>query len=344
MREFSEIYEEMGVKFDENEGRGYGESFFRDKTEKVIKELEEKKLLKTSRGAKIVEFDKKLKLPPLMIVKQDGATLYATRDLATDKWRLEQYGAGTMIINEVGKEQGLYFKQIYKLEEMLGWVKAGQRKHIGHGLYCFSGRKMSTRKGEVVWLSQIVEEVRQKVRAMSKETLDEDDVRIVTWGAIKWNDLIREPLGDIDFNLQAMLRLNGNSGAYMQYTAVRIQSILQKAQKGEIKSVGLKDLVSREKIVEEMEVVMKDEREWQKEELEIVGKVNEYEKIKKRATENLAPHILANYLFELAQVMNNFYAQKEILGNRRRELLTQVVGMVLNDGFIILGIQIPSKM
>ena len=120
MKEFNQFYQEMQVEFDENGGKGYGESYFCDKMEIVVEQLREKKLLKKSRGAWIVEFPPADKLPPLMILKQDGSTLYATRDLATDYYRLQKYGQGLMIINEVGKEQSLYFKQLFALERLLG--------------------------------------------------------------------------------------------------------------------------------------------------------------------------------------------------------------------------------
>jgi arginyl-tRNA synthetase len=125
MVEFKKIYDELGVTFtenDENGHMGYGESFFEDKMAPIITELKSKNVLQTSKGAQLVFFPND-KYPPLMIIKEDGATLYATRDLATDKFRLEKYGKDILVINEVGAEQSLYFKQIYEIEYMLGWYK-----------------------------------------------------------------------------------------------------------------------------------------------------------------------------------------------------------------------------
>lgn len=135
----------------------------------VIAELEKKGLLETGEeGAKIVQFQNSLKLPPLMILKKDGATLYSTRDLATDKFRLDLYGKDVLIINEVGAEQVLYFRQLYALEEMLGWVKPRQRVHIKHGLYRFKDQKMSTRKGNVVWLEDVLAEAEKRAGELAE--------------------------------------------------------------------------------------------------------------------------------------------------------------------------------
>lgn len=145
-KEFDFIYKKLGIVFTENEGRGYGESFFDKDLTAVVDELSKKKILHKSEGAEIVEFTDE-KYPPLMITKSDGASLYSTRDLATDKFRLKKYGKDIVIINEVGAEQTLYFRQLYEVERMLGWFTTGQRIHVGHGLYRFKDQKMSTRKG-----------------------------------------------------------------------------------------------------------------------------------------------------------------------------------------------------
>jgi arginyl-tRNA synthetase len=343
LREFSGIYQEMGVKFDENHGQGFGESFFIDKMPAVIAELKRKKLLKKSRGAQIVTFAPKTKLPPLMILKKDGSTLYATRDLATDRYRLDQYGPRTKIINEVGKEQSLYFRQIFALEELLGWVESGQRVHIGHGMYRFKDRKMSTRKGDVVWLSDVVAAAKEKVLAISKEKLSAADIATIAWGAIKWNDLSREPLGDIDFDLQGMVSLKGNCGPYLQYTVVRLRSIKKKAQKSPLKGNANKKLINTDKISESFSQYPTEA--WSAAELALITTLTDYQNILSRAASNLSPQFLATYLFNLAQEMNNFYAQGEkIVGNPRLELLAQAVSLVLSDGLGLLGIQIPSKM
>jgi arginyl-tRNA synthetase len=168
-REFDRIYEELGVHFTENHGHGYGESFFEDKMQDIINELEKTDFYQESKDAKLVFFPDD-KLPPLMIIKQDGASLYATRDLATDKFRLtnEKYKPLIKIINEVGAEQSLYFQQLYETEKMLGWVKDGQRVHVKHGLYRFKDMKMSTRKGNTIWLEDVLKEAEDRASEINK--------------------------------------------------------------------------------------------------------------------------------------------------------------------------------
>ena len=153
--EFDNIYKRLGFKGfykDFEGGRGLGEAFFEDKMQIVIAELEQKNLLKEGKeGAKLFFFPDE-KYPPAMLLKKDGATLYHTRDLATDKYRLIHYKPD-LIINEVGAEQKLYFEQLFEMESMLGWYKKSQRIHVYHGLIHFKDGKMSTRKGNVIWLS-----------------------------------------------------------------------------------------------------------------------------------------------------------------------------------------------
>ncbi|MDP1710270.1 MAG: arginine--tRNA ligase, partial [bacterium] len=186
--EFDRIYDILGVKFSQEfeDGRGLGESFFESRMGTVIDELEAKKMLiMGEEGAKLVFFDK---YSPIMIVKKDGATLYATRDLATDKYRKEKYDPD-LIINEVGSEQSLYFKQIFETEKLLGWYKEGQRVHIGHGLIRFKDGKMSTRRGNVIWMEEVLAEAITRAKKLGSET--PELAQMVAVGALKYNDLKR---------------------------------------------------------------------------------------------------------------------------------------------------------
>ncbi len=334
-KEFDAIYKELGVPSKkggefENNGRGYGESFFEDKMDATLEELKRKGLLKTGKeGAQIVEFDKKTKLPPLMILKKDGATLYATRDLATDKFRLENYGKDVTVINEVGVEQSLYFQQLYMLEQMLGWYKKEQRVHVKHGLIRFKDGKMSTRKGNTIWLEDVIEEA--KKRACS---LGESSGKITTQvaiGAIKWNDLKRDPKQDIMFDWDEVLNMQGNSGPYVQYAYARTQSVLAKVQSSKLKVQSLENLKLKP------------------EERELLRLLNRFDEVVQEAAIRFAPNILANYLFELAQAFNLFYQKCPIIKSEKgvrslRLSLTQKTGEVIKDGLKLLGIESPAKM
>jgi len=351
--EFDRLYKELDVKFTENNGQGYGESFFEDKMKQIIEELKEKNLLKKDQGASLVYFEND-KLPPLMILKQDGTTLYATRDLATDKFRLEKYGKDVKIINEVGAEQSLYFQQLFELEKMLGWFNPGQRVHVRHGLYRFKDQKMSTRKGNVIWLEELLDEAEKKAFALRKSTqkfeghdviskstkysksaqesmpgfgVQVNNARVIGIGALKWNDLKRNSVQDIVFDWEDILNMQGDSGPYMQYTYARTQSIFAKSEirnpKSEIKDWKL-----------------------EKEESDLLRYLFRYSDIVNQAADDLSPNILCSYLFNLAQRFNLFYQKYKVIGSEKEEqrlALVGVTGMVLKHGLNILGIKAPEK-
>jgi arginyl-tRNA synthetase len=364
-KEFDRIYTKLGVKFTENNGRGYGESFFEDKMKSIIAELKEKKLLKESKGAQMVFFPED-KLPPFMILKQDGATLYSTRDLATDKFRLTdpQYASerhpelvsGSLndvtIINEVGAEQSLYFKQLYETEELLGWITEGQRLHIKHGLYRFKDMKMSTRKGNTIWLEDVLNEAFNKAHVFTTITekqsdeaslqeqdkmeelqkrvdrkITADEVWEIAMGALKWNDLKRSSHLDIVFDWEEILNMHGNSGPYIQYTYVRCQSVLAKdSQINELENMTL-----------------------EKPELSLLRLLAKYPEVVMSAAVNHAPHYVCTYLFELAQSYNLFYQKYPILkaeepSKSLRILITQATAQVVKNGLALLGIKVVEKM
>jgi len=397
LKEFQKIYDQLGIKFTENNGIGYGESFFEDKMIGVIKELEDKGLLKESEGAKLVFFEKdpsasfdsaqdmssgQAKYPPLMILKKDGATLYATRDLATDRFRLNKYGKDILIINEVGIEQSLYFKQIFEVEKMLGWVKDGQRIHKRHGHYRFKDEKMSTRKGNVIWLEEVLEEAKRRAYKLSSIEV-RNTSKEVAIGAIKWNDLKRTSEQDIVFDWDEILNMQGDSGPYIQYTFARTQSVLAKvkSQKSKVKTtnviLGSAD-VSRSD--SRISMVQRDsgQARMTPEELSLLRTFHRFPEIVGEAAGNFAPNILCNYLFDLSQKFNLFYQKHKILNvvipTKRKRVegylssnfgkrdsspavlvqndnvqdfrlaLTQAVGQVIKNGLDLLGIQAPERM
>jgi arginyl-tRNA synthetase len=354
-KEFEKIYQKLGIKFTENEGMGYSESFFEDKIQPVMKELREKKLTKESEDAELVFYPDD-KFPPLMILKKDGTTLYSTRDLATDKFRLERYGKDIQIINEVGNEQALYFRQLFELEKILGWVKEGQRIHKKHGLYRFKDQKMSTRKGNVIWLEDVLKEAEKRAKTMqglgtqfvgskaittnikfsksAREYLlnDAEQAKIakdVGIGAIKWNDLKRTSEQDIIFNWDEILNMQGDSGPYLQYTFARTQSVLAKFQNKQIEAPrpGLAKL--------------------NQEEVSLLRALNKFPEAIEMAGEKFSPNIVCNYLFDLAQKFNLFYQKCKIIGSENQNFrlkLTDAVGQVIKNGLHLLGIKAPEKM
>lgn len=335
-KEFDAIYKQLGVSFTENNGRGYGEAFFEDKMTPILEELKQKGLLKEGKeGAKIIEYSDETKLPSLMILKKDGATLYATRDLATDRFRLQHYNdQGLLVINEVGIEQELYFKQLYKLEEMLGWFEPEQRIHVKHGLYRFKEGKMSTRKGNVIWLEDVLEESKKRAAALSDDRAGASS-EIVGIGAIKWNDLKRDSKQDIAFDWDEILNMQGNSGPYLQYVYARTQSVLRRSEKElELEIGNLK-----------LEI----------EERNLLRLLARFDETVVESAIRYAPNVLCMYLFELAQAFNLFYQKHPILNPSAalrekddvqafRLALTAATGEVIKQGLNLLGIQAPERM
>lgn len=328
-KEFDKIYGLLDVEFSEEfqNGRGLGESFFEDKMQEVIKELEEKEMLKEGeKGAKLVFFPND-KYPPAMILKKDGTTLYHTRDLATDKYRKENFDPD-LIINEVGAEQTLYFKQLFEIEKMLGWFEESQRIHISHGLIRFKKGKMSTRKGDVIWLENVLKQATQKAKEIGSDS--KKLAQSVGIGALKYNDLKRDPKTEIIFNWDEILNMEGNSGPYLQYTYARAKSVLDKAGK-KIKADSLQN----------------NKEQTNPEELSLMRHFVRFSETIIDAGKNYSPNILCNYLYELAQKYNTFYNKHQIVGNQEEEkrlALTAATAQILKNGLTLLGIDTPEKM
>ncbi len=324
--QFEKIYNQLGIEFTENSGRGYGESYFEDKMEPVIDELKEKNLLQEGKeGAQLVFFPQD-KYPALMILKKDGTTLYSTRDLATDKFRLNKYGKDILIINEVGSEQSLYFKQLYELEKILGWVKEGQRIHIKHGLFRFKDKKMSTRKGNVIWLEDVINEAIKRAKELGSN--EELSLSVAT-GALIWNELKRDPIGDIVFDWDEILSMEGNSGPYLQYTYARCMSVLKKSESDTAEIKNLESI------------------DFNLEEEKLLRHAVKFEDVVIRSANTFSPNLLCNYLFELAQIYNEYYAKHKIIGSDKEMLgvhLTKSTALILKKGLGIMGISTPEKM
>ena len=311
--EFNRIYERLGTKFDSTRG----ESFFEDKMPAVIEELRQKDLLKKSEGAELVFFPQD-KLPPLMVIKSDGSTLYATRDLATDKYRLATYGPEIIIVNEVGSEQSLYFRQLFELEKMLGWFQTGQRIHIAHGLIRGKEGKLSTRKGDAIWLEEVLTEAVKRAGAFNPDTAE-----AVGIGALKYNDLKRESQKDIIFDWNDILNLEGNSGPYLQYTYARAKSLLVKAGVDQATWSAPVEVGQLERLL------------------------YRFPEVVEHSAQDYAPHHLCTYLYELAATFNNFYNQVKIIGapdEAYRLALTTATAQILGTGLDLLGISAPERM
>ncbi|MEI6580725.1 MAG: arginine--tRNA ligase [bacterium] len=322
MKEFDRIYKRLDIsKFDTLNG----ESFYEDKMQTVLDDIKAKNIGKESEGAFLIFFPDEKKLNPLMITKKDGSSLYALRDLATDKWRKSEYGDDVTIINEVGMEQTEYFRQIFEAEEMLGYFSKGKRVHVAHGLYRFKEGKMSTRKGNAIWLEDIIDEAEKRASEINKETKEE-----VAIGALKFNDLKRESLKDIVFDMEEILNIKGDSGPYLQYSYARARSIIEKAkeEKLQIKNYELKN-------------------NWETTEVEKM--LYQFPEVVLRSKEEFQAHHIATYLMALARAFSSFYGEgkiidKDDLDSPYKIALTEAFSIVMKNGLWLLGIKTPEKM
>lgn len=331
--EFARIYDHLQINFTENNGRGYGESYFESMLQSLIEDLKKSGFVQEGKEGAILFFYPNDEMPPLMIAKKDGSTLYATRDLAADKWRREnpryqnEDGSAPLVINEVGSEQTFYFQQLYRIEELLGWYQKGQRVHVKHGLYRFKEGKMSTRKGNVIWLDEVLKKAKNKALDF---TSDETIASQVSVAALKWNDLKRKSEININFDWDEILNLQGNSGPYMLYSYARARSILRKASE----SSSNKEETSNFKVSDL--------------EKSLLNSIDNFPKVVARCSSEFAPHYLCTYLFELAQLFNSFYNKYPILHSsleRQFRLdLVEAVSIILKKGLNLLGISTLEKM
>jgi len=333
LKEFSRVYDLLGIKTD----YAYGESFyhFNGWMKKVLKDIEAKGLLIESQGAKI------LKLPgvkvPGMLIKSDGATTYLLRDLATIKYRTKTWSPD-LIVYEVGADQKFYFQQVFAAAEILGYIKKENLVHIAHGLIRRKHGKLSTRKGDTIHLADVLDQIIKRARQVitqsqtSKELSDQEKKEIaqkVAVGGIKFNDLKQESARDIVFDWEKILSLEGYSGPYLQYTYTRCLSVLNKASKNSF-SFQTKNL--------------------NKEERDLIRALVRFKQAVVMAAENFAPHIICQYLFELAQKFNLFYQKHKIIDPEKKDKqsfrlsLTKATGNGLGFGLSLLGIETLKKM
>jgi len=333
LKEFTKIYKLLGIKID----YALGESFYEEMLKDIIKEAKEKKIAIESQGALIIKYPHN-ELPPAMILKSDGATTYLTRDLATVKYRLKKWKPD-LIIYEIGVDQELHLKQLFRAVELLGWDKT-KFFHVAHGLYRKTTGKFSTRRGETIHLEEVLKEAILRAREIvqNSETgrgLSEEEkekvAKMVGIGAVKYNDLSQHYSKDIVFDWEKILNLKGNSAPYLQYTFVRCQSVLRK--------VKFKTLPKK---IEAIDFNLEEE--------DILREIYKFPEIVQEAAERFSPNLICNFIFDLAQKYNFFYDLHPILKAKTEELkifrlaLTMAVAQVLKNSLNLLGISAPEKM
>ncbi|WP_409288178.1 arginine--tRNA ligase [Peribacillus sp. SCS-37] len=327
LEEFNKIYELLNVKFDSTNG----EAFYNDKMAEAVQLIEERKLLVEDNGAMVVKLDEE-GLPPSLIKKSDGATLYVTRDLAAAIYRQRTYKFEKAVY-VVGNEQSLHFRQLKLVLKKLGFGWADGMVHVPFGMILKDGKKMSTRKGKVVLLEEVLADsiqlAQQNILEKNPHLENKQEVaRQVGTGAVIFHDLRNERMNNIEFSLEDMLKFEGETGPYLQYTHARAKSILRKAEMEmeQVPSQGTGSPLA-----------------WQ-----TVKELAAFPAVIDRAYTRLEPSVISKYLIDLAQAFNSYYGNTRILisdqGLASRLMLVEAVTIVLKEGLRLLGIEAPDEM
>ncbi|WP_299574850.1 arginine--tRNA ligase, partial [uncultured Leptotrichia sp.] len=307
LKEYNKIYDRLGVNFDYY----YGESFYNDMMPAVLEELKEKGIAREDQGALVVFFEND-KLPPAIVQKKDGSFLYTTSDLATMKFRKDELNVDEAVYLTDDRQQN-HFKQVFEIGEMLGEPYNYKKTHVVFGIMRFGdGMIFSSRSGNIIRLVDLLDEAKTQVKKVIDEknpNIPEEEkekiAEIVGSGAIKYFDLSQNRTSDITFTWDKVLSFEGNTGPYLQYTYVRIMSIFRKLKEENI-NVENKDI-----ILENMNGV----------ERELAVELLRFPQTVVKSYESYRPNIIADYLFDIAKLFNNFYNSSSILKEENKKVM-----------------------
>ena len=325
LQEFNRIYKELGVTFDSYNG----EAFFNDKMQPVVDELREKGLLEESRGAQVVNLGEDEN--PALILKSDGSSLYMTRDLAAALYRKKEYDF-VMSLYVAGGEQTGHFKQLKQVLKKMGYDWSDNIHHIPFGLITQGGKKLSTRKGNVVFLDQVLKDAvslaEQQIEEKNPNLFNKKQVaHDVGVGAVVFHDLKNDRMDNFDFDLEEVVRFEGDTGPYVQYTNARAQSILRKANK----EISMDNLSLND--------------DWS---FAVAKALADFPAIVEKASEKFEPSIIAKYALDLSKKFNKYYANVRILDEddqlNARLALVQATSIVLTEALRLLGVNAPKEM
>lgn len=327
LKEFNKIYSMLEVQFDSYNG----EAYYNDKMDEVVTLLEEKHLLTENQGAKIVDLSA-YDLNPALIRKSDSATLYITRDLAAALYRKRTYNFAKSLY-VVGNEQSNHFKQLKAVLKELGFDWSDEIVHIPFGLITQGGKKLSTRKGKIVLLEEVLNEA---VELAKKQILEknpdlpnrEEVARQVGIGAVIFHDLKNDRLNNFDFTLEEVVRFEGETGPYVQYTHARAMSILRKAEF----TVEL-----------DQAYALQDKDSW-----EVIKLLQKFPETVLLAAEKYEPSVIAKHAIHLAQAFNKYYAHVKVLVDDEQKparlALVSAVATILKEDLRLLGLHAPQEM
>ena len=327
LKDVNRIYELLDIHFDSYAG----ESFYSDKMEPIVEELKEKGLLVESRGAQVVDLEE-YNMPPCIILKSDGSSLYATRDMAAASYRKKEYDFDKCLY-VVAYQQNLHFKQFFKVLEMMGKEWAKDLVHVAYGMVSLEEGTMSTRKGNVVFLEDVIQKCIDKAYTIIDQknpNLEnkQDVANKVGVGAVIFGALYNNKIKDIVFSYDKVLNFEGETSVYVQYTCARANSVLQKG--GVPTDYEIPTLTS--------------------EEIELVKAISQFPETVSAAAEKYEPSFIARFAVDVAQKFNKFYFDCKILAAEDEKIrdfrlaLTNATLQTLKNAFALLGIGIPDKM
>ena len=329
LKEFARVYDLLDIEFDSYNG----ESFYSDKMDKVIDIIKDKGLLQESQGTNIVDLEE-YNMPPALITKNDGSTLYMTRDLAAALYRKENYDFEKCIY-VVGSQQSLHFQQLFKVLELVGFEWAKDMVHVPFGMVALEEGTMSTRKGRVVFLEdvlkQAIEKTKETMLAKNPNALNVDEIaKQVGVGAVVFQELSNSRIKDYTFSWSRTLSFEGETGPYVQYTHARCCAVLRKAEEEVTTDINYELLND----VDSAEV------------LKVIASFN---KTILNAMRKNEPHIITRFVLDLAQAFNKFYHDNSILVEdaelrKARLALVAATRQALENGLKLLGMQAPERM
>ncbi|MCB0407146.1 MAG: arginine--tRNA ligase [Bdellovibrionales bacterium] len=330
LKEYDRLWALLGVKHD----LVRGESFYNDRLKPTEKLLEDKGLLVESDGAMVVPMDDP-KMPPCLIRKSDGASLYATRDIASAIYRMEELKSDIGLY-VVGVDQTLHFKQVFEVLSKMGYAWAKDCHHISFGMYQFKNMgRMSSRKGQIIEFEDVVQKaielVKEIIQEKNPELKSKDKIaEQVGVGAIIFNDLMNDRIKNVEFDWDKVLDFEGNSGPYVQYCNVRCKSLLRKSGYKQWPKTFQNELKSPEAI-------------------QLLWILLSYDDVLKNGYKIFKPHIIAMYLLDVCRQFSTFYAKNKILNENdmvQSDLMTLVgaTSLILESALGVLNISAPNEM
>ena len=330
LKEVGRVYDLLGIAFDSYAG----ESFYNDKMSRVIEELEERNLLKLDQGAYLVDLSD-YSMPPCIVLRSDGATLYATRDIAAALYRKDTYDFAKCLY-VVAYQQDLHFRQWFKVVDLMGYPWAKDLVHVSFGMVSLVDGTLSTRRGKVLFLEDVlnasIEKTLEIITEKSPNLSGKPAVaRQVGVGAVVWNALYNSRIKDVVFSWDKALNFEGETGPYVQYTHARCCAVLRKANVSDIPEALDYSLLSDEDA------------------MRVIRAMGDFPRAVREAAQKYEPYLVSRAVVAVCQAYNKFYYEQRIIGEEERVekarlALTAAARSVISTGLFLVGLAAPERM